>query len=90
MLESRGSIDESVLDGVERQKWRAWVLEGIALVREPGGRMVGRMKIGRTRRALDGTIAGGWARRHGGTEARKTVADRVKAEGGALRVRKTP
>ena len=28
-----------------------------------GGRTVGRMKIGRTRRALDGTSAGGWARR---------------------------
>jgi hypothetical protein len=34
VLESRGSIDESVLDGAERQKWRAWELEGIALVRE--------------------------------------------------------
>jgi hypothetical protein len=28
-----------------------------------GGRTVGHMKIGRTRRALDGTSAGGWAQR---------------------------
>jgi hypothetical protein len=45
-----------------------------------GGRAVGRMRFGRTRRALEGTSTSG------GSEARKTVADRVKAKGGALMV----
>ena len=44
--------------------------------------MVGCMRIGRTRRALEGTSTGG-------SEARKMVADRVKAKGGALRDQKT-
>ena len=46
--------------------------------------MVGCMKIGRTWRAL--ALRTYWGM---GSEARKMVADRVKAKGGALRDRKT-
>jgi hypothetical protein len=51
-----------------------------------GGRTVGRMRIDRTRRALEGTSTGGWT---ADSEAQKTVADHVKVKGGALRDRKT-
>jgi len=60
VLESRESVegDESALDGAGRQEWRMYLGARKHCTRQ-GGRIVGCMRIGRTRRALAGVLRDG-------------------------------